>query len=69
MLRTTLYLPVFCIMFLNVTDKMVMDNYSLQTKKERISTFTNRNILIHRVSIGIENKSHRRLASSYSDER
>ena len=46
-----------------------MDNYGLQAKKERISTFTNRNILIDRVRIGIENKSHRRLASSYSDER
>ncbi|MGN7513958.1 MAG: hypothetical protein ACTHOM_06240 [Allomuricauda sp.] len=69
MLRTTLYLPVLCIMFLNVTDTMVMDNPSIRTKKERVSTITKRKSLIHQVRIGIENKSRRRLASSLSDER
>ncbi|MBO0341201.1 MAG: hypothetical protein VX798_07880 [Bacteroidota bacterium] len=69
MLRTTLYLPVSCIMFLNVTDTMVMDNQGIQTNEERISTFAKRDILIHQVRIGIENKSRRRLASSLSDER
>ena len=69
MLRTTLYLPVLCVLFLNVTDTMVKGNQGIQTKKERVSAITRKNILIRQVRIGIENKSRRRLANSLSDER
>ncbi|WP_182835525.1 hypothetical protein [Flagellimonas lutimaris] len=56
-------------MFLNINDEKAAENHYIKKKEERLSTISKKNILIHQVRIGIENKSRRRLANSLNDER